>query len=154
MRAIPAVVQRYDPDLPIEEFRTMEQEVELNTFEDRMFSTLTAAFATLATLLAAIGLYGVLAYSVAQRTREIGVRMALGAGSTQVRAMVLRQVGRMVLIGGAIGLAGAIGLGKVAQPLRVAVTGTAVSPPIDATLALLGRDRTLQRLDLAARVAA
>jgi ABC-type antimicrobial peptide transport system permease subunit len=61
---------------------------------------------------------------VAQRTREIGVRMALGAGSSQVRAMVLRQVARMVIIGGVIGLAGAIGLGRVAQSLLFQMTGS------------------------------
>ena len=88
-----------------------------------MISTLSASFAVLATLLAAIGLYGVLAYSVAQRTREIGVRMALGAAASQVRALVLRQVGIMVLIGGVIGLAGAVALGKLAQSMLYQMSG-------------------------------
>ena len=87
--------------------RTMPQQVRENVFLDRMISTLSAAFAVLATLLAAVGLYGVLAYTVAQRTREIGLRMALGAAPGRVRAMVLRQVGVMTLIGGTIGLVGA-----------------------------------------------
>ena len=123
LRAIPAVVRRVDPLLPVEGLRTMPDEIRRNTFEDRMISTLSSAFALLATLLAAVGLYGVLAYSVAQRTREIGVRMALGANAPQVRALVLRQVGRMVLIGGAIGLAGAIALGKVAQSMLYRMSG-------------------------------
>jgi ABC-type antimicrobial peptide transport system permease subunit len=88
-----------------------------------MISTMSAAFAALATLLAAIGLYGVLAYSVAQRTREIGVRMALGADSSRVQLMVLRQVGLMTLVGGVIGIAGAVGLGKGAQSLLYQLEG-------------------------------
>jgi len=102
----------------------MPQEIRDNTAEDRMFTTLSSAFALLATLLAAIGLYGVLAYSVAQRTREIGVRMALGADARRVRGLVVRQVGRMVLIGGVIGLAGAIGLGRVAQSMLFDMSGS------------------------------
>jgi len=88
-----------------------------------MIGTLSASFAMLATLLAAVGLYGVLAYSVAQRTREIGVRMALGANRGNVRAMVLRQVGVMTLIGGVIGVAGAIGLGRAASSLLFQLQG-------------------------------
>jgi ABC-type antimicrobial peptide transport system permease subunit len=88
-----------------------------------MVTTLAASFALLATLLAAIGLYGVLAYSVAQRTREIGVRMALGADASQVRLVVLRQVGRMVLIGGAVGLAAALALSKAAQSMLYQLSG-------------------------------
>jgi ABC-type antimicrobial peptide transport system permease subunit len=85
---------------------------------------LSAAFACLATLLAAVGLYGVLAYTVSQRTREIGLRMALGAAPSRVRAMVMRQVGVMVLVGGAIGLAAAAGLGRLAQSLLFQLQGS------------------------------
>jgi ABC-type antimicrobial peptide transport system permease subunit len=88
-----------------------------------MIGTLTVAFALLATILAAIGLYGVLAYSVAQRTREIGVRMALGADAGRVRGLVLKQVGVMTAVGGAIGIAGAIGLGRAAQSLLYELQG-------------------------------
>ena len=124
LRAIPALIRNIDPMLPVEQLKTMPQEIEWNTFEDRMFGTLSAAFASLATLLAAIGLYGVLAYSVAQRTREIGVRMALGADSRQVRGLVLKQVGMMVLIGGVIGVASAVGLAKAAQAMLFQMSGT------------------------------
>jgi ABC-type antimicrobial peptide transport system permease subunit len=66
----------------------------------------------------------VLAYTVSQRTREIGLRMALGAAPSRVRAMVLRQVGVMVIIGGAIGLAAAVGLGRLAQSLLFQLQGS------------------------------
>ncbi|MCP4658849.1 MAG: FtsX-like permease family protein, partial [bacterium] len=69
----------------------------------------------LATLLAAVGLYGVLAYTVAQRTREFGLRMALGADGGRVRRMVLWQVGKMTLVGGLIGIAFAIAVGTLAR---------------------------------------
>jgi ABC-type antimicrobial peptide transport system permease subunit len=101
----------------------MPEEIRRNTFEDRMFSTLAGSFALLATLLASIGLYGVLAYSVAQRTREIGVRMALGADAGEVRMLVLRQVAVMVCIGGVIGLAGAFGLSIVARSMLYQMSG-------------------------------
>ena len=117
LRAIPGVVRRLDANLPVEELKTMPQQVKENVFMDRMISTFSASFALVATLLAAIGLYGVLAYMVAQRTREIGVRMALGASSGKVRQMVLRQVGLMTLIGGLIGIGGAIALGRGARSL-------------------------------------
>ena len=121
--AITAVVKRLDPNLPIEELETLPEQVRNNTFLDRMMTTLSAAFAILATLLAAIGLYGVLAYTVAQRTREIGLRMALGAAPDRVRGMVLRQVAIMTLVGALVGLAGALGVGKGAQSILFQMTG-------------------------------
>jgi predicted permease len=121
--AITAVVKRLDPNLPIEELETLPDQVRNNTFLDRMMTTLSAAFALLATLLAAIGLYGVLAYTVAQRTREIGLRMALGAAPNRVRSMVLRQVAIMTVVGALVGLAGALGVGKAAQSILFQMTG-------------------------------
>ena len=123
VRTATTVVSRLDPDLPLENLKTLPQQVRENIFLDRMISTLSAAFAALATLLAAVGLYGVLAYTVAQRTREIGVRMALGADTGRVRMMVLRQVGLMTLIGGVIGIAAALALGKFAASLLFGLEG-------------------------------
>jgi len=123
LRAIPAAMKQVDANMPLEELKLMPQQVEENVFFDRMITTLSASFAVLATLLAAVGLYGVLAYSVAQRTREIGVRMALGANGLRVRTMVLVQVGRMALVGGVIGILGAIGIGKSAQSLLYELQG-------------------------------
>jgi predicted permease len=117
------VVKRADPNLPIESLKTLDRQVEENTFLDRMMSTLSTLFAVLATVLAAVGLYGVLAYTVTQRTREIGLRMALGAAPGRVRGMVLRQVGYMTLAGGAIGLLGAYEIGKGAGSLLYEMKG-------------------------------
>jgi predicted permease len=121
--AITAVVKRLDPNLPIEELETLAGQVRNNTYLDRMMTTLSAAFALLATLLAAIGVYGVLAYTVAQRTREIGLRMALGAAPGRVRGMVLRQVAMMTIVGALVGLAGAVGVGTAAHSILFQMTG-------------------------------
>jgi predicted permease len=123
MRTIPAVMARLDPNLPIEDIKMMTQQVRDRVYLDRMISTLSAAFAALATLLAAVGLYGVLAYTEAQRTREIGVRMALGADAVRVHTMVLRQVGRMTLVGGVLGIVGALALEKTARSLLYGLEG-------------------------------
>lgn len=117
LRSVPQTVARLDPTLPVEDLKTMPQQVRENVFLDRMISTLSAAFAILATILAAVGLYGVLAYTVSQRTREIGLRMALGADSGRVRRMILKQVGWMTLIGAVIGVTGAYYLGHAAASL-------------------------------------
>ena len=123
LRTIPALVADLDPALPVTQLTTLPRQVEEAAFEDRVITVLSAAFAGLATLLAAVGLYGVLAYTVAQRTREIGLRMALGADARRVRAMVLGQVGRMTLVAGAVGLAAAFGVGRVAQSLLYEIEG-------------------------------
>jgi predicted permease len=123
LQALPRVVSAVDPNLPVENLRTMPQQVRDNVFLDRMITTLSAGFAVLATLLAAVGLYGVLAYTVAQRTREIGLRMALGAAPGRVRAMVLRQVAVMTAIGGVIGLSAAVWAGRAARAILYQMEG-------------------------------
>jgi len=121
---IPKAIARLDANLPVENLKTLPNQIRENVFLDRFISVLSTAFASLATLLAAIGLYGVLAYTVSQRTREIGLRMALGADPGRVRGMVMRQVGLMTLAGGAIGLAAAVGLGQLAQSLLFQLKGS------------------------------
>ena len=123
MGALPALMARIDPNLPIENLRTLPQQVRENVFLDRFVTTLAASFAGLATLLAAIGLYGVLAYTVAQRTREFGLRMALGADPARVRAIVLRQVMRMTIIGGSVGLGLAVLIGWAVKSLLFEIKG-------------------------------
>ncbi len=123
VKAIPPVMKRLDPNLPVEKLGTFEETVRQNIYSERIISTLSASFAALATLLAAIGLYGVLAYSVAQRTREIGLRMALGAGAARVRRLVLGQVTRMLVFGGIVGLVGALLVGRAAQSLLFGLQG-------------------------------
>ena len=123
LASIHEAVRALDPNLPVENPRTMAQQVRENIFLDRLISTLSASFAALATVLAAIGLYGVLAYTVAQRTREFGLRMALGADGAMVRGLVLGQVLRMTLAGGVVGLALAIGIGRGAQSLLFEIQG-------------------------------
>jgi predicted permease len=124
MTNIPKAIARLDAQLPVEDLRTLPEQVKQNVFLDRFISVLSTAFACLATLLASVGLYGVLAYTVSQRTREFGVRMALGAAPGRVRGMVMRQVGLMTIVGGAIGLAGAIGLGKLSESLLYQLKGS------------------------------
>jgi predicted permease len=97
-------VAALDPNLPVGQMKTMEMQLEENMFAERILSFLAAAFAGLATLLAAVGLYGVLAYNIERRTREIGIRMALGANAYHVRGLVLREVGMMILLGTIAGL--------------------------------------------------
>jgi ABC-type antimicrobial peptide transport system permease subunit len=117
------VVAKLDPNLPVDDLATLPDVIRDNTFLDRMISLLSVGFALLATLLAATGLYGVLAYSVAQRTRELGVRQALGATPRRLRGMVLRQVGWMGLIGGCAGLVLALLLGRAAGSLLYGMSG-------------------------------
>ena len=123
LRSIRETMKAIDPALPIDDLKTLDQQVKENVFLDRFISILSSAFALLATLLASIGLYGVLAYSVAQRTREIGVRMALGADAARVRRLVLGQVAMITTVGGVIGVLGALAIGRGAQSLLFQLKG-------------------------------
>ena len=105
----------------------MQQQVDENLVTERYVAAASTVFAVLATALAGLGLYGVLAYSVAQRSREIGLRIALGAPTGRIRAIVLRQVTRMAMIGIVLGTAGAILLGRAAQSL---LFGVAAGDPL------------------------
>ena len=107
------VVNSLDPNLPIFQMKTIETQMEESLITERLVATLSSGFGALATLLAAIGLYGVMAYIVAQRTREIGVRMALGASSRDVVKLVMRDVFILTGIGIGIGLPAAWGLTRM-----------------------------------------
>jgi predicted permease len=135
--ALAGAVKAIDPTLPVDDLRTMPDQVRENVFLDRFVTQFSTAFALLATLLAAIGLYGMLAYMVTQRTREFGVRMALGAAPARVRGMVLWQVGKMTLIGGAVGFVAAIVIGRVAQSLLFRMNGSDPSVLLAATVVLV-----------------
>jgi predicted permease len=136
MTQVPRVMQELDPNLPVEELRTLEEQVEQNVFMDRFIGIMSTSFAVLATLLASIGLYGVLAYTVSQRTREIGLRMALGAAPARVRLMILRQVGVMTVIGGAIGLLMAVWIARSAEEILFEMKGRDPLVFVAATLTL------------------
>ena len=113
--AIRSAVASLDPNLPVTRLQTMEAQLDSNVANERLLSILTASFAGLATLLAAIGLYGVLAFNVARRTREIGIRMALGASAPQVRGLVVREILFIIGIGLAVGLGAAWFAGRLIQ---------------------------------------
>ena len=134
LRSIPGLVAGIDPNLPVSLLMPLSQVAALNS-PDHIVAVLMASFAALATLLAAVGLYGVLAYAVAQRTRELGLRMALGADAARLRAMVLGQVGRMTLTGGAIGLIAALGVDRV---LRAVLYEIDTPPPVIIATAVAG----------------
>lgn len=136
-RAVEQVLARHDANLPLMNFRTMDEQVEENVFLDRFMSTLAAALAVIATVLAAIGIYGVLSYGVAQRLREIGLRIALGAAPRNVRRMVLRQVGWMAGIGVAIGVSLALLLGQAGSALLYGLSPNDPLVPLVAVGALL-----------------
>ena len=122
MGAIPGIVHRFDPNLPVDDLRTMDEQFDENTTSERIAMTLVSAFAALAALLAGIGLYAVLAYSVSQRVREIGIRMALGARAGDVRLMVLAQSSRITLVATVVGVALAVGLGRLGEAMLFGVT--------------------------------
>ena len=126
--AVTRIMAKLDRNLPVEELRTMDAQVRERAASDRLLAQIAVGFAALSTLLAAVGLYGVLAYSVAQRTPEIGVRLALGADGARIRQMILRHVGGLAVIGVIVGLSASVVLGRFAASLLFRIEGT--DPPV------------------------
>jgi putative ABC transport system permease protein len=124
MNAVRREVQAVDPDQPVFTIRTMQQVMAQQTWPYRVFGSLFAIFAAIALVMSAVGLYAVMAYSVTQRTTEIGVRMALGAEARQVSWLILKRGLWQVALGLAIGLTGAFFLSKVLGSVLVQVTPT------------------------------
>src|SRR5262249_51114276 len=108
--AIREAVRQIDRNLPLSRFMTVNAQAEESLVQERLFARLTTFFGLLALLLVSIGLYGVMAYSVAQRTQEIGVRMALGARAGDVLRLFIRQGMTVAAVGLAMGVAGALAL--------------------------------------------
>jgi predicted permease len=113
--SIRQVVNGLDSNLPVSDMKTLEKQQAESLITERLVASLSTGFGILATLLATIGLYGVMAYMVAQRTREIGIRMALGAASYNVLWLVMKEVLQLVAIGVAIGLPAAWALTRFAK---------------------------------------
>ncbi len=128
------VVHDMDPNLPVYDMRPMKAQVELSLIFDRMVAFLATVFGVLATLLAAVGLYGVMAYSVSRRTREIGLRIALGASNGNVLRLVMREAMLLFAAGAAVALPCAWGLTRL---LRAQLYGVAPSDPLSLALATL-----------------
>jgi len=137
--AVRAAVHEIDPALPIFGMQTMSDTVADSLVRPRFLSLLLGAFSVIALALAAVGIYGVMAYSVSQRTQEIGVRVALGARSSDVMKMVLGQGTKLAAVGVGIGLAGAFALTRVMSTLlfEVSVTDPATFAAVVALLAIV-----------------
>ena len=110
-------LRQINPDLALNHIRTQKQQIDASMQQERMFASLTAGFGVLALALACVGIYGIMAYTVSQRTNEIGIRFALGAARAQIRAMVLREAAWLAAAGVIVGLGSAIFIMRLVQSL-------------------------------------
>jgi len=134
--SIRRVVNNLDPNLPVFQMKTIEAQMQESLITERLVATLSTGFGILATVLAAIGLYGVMAYMVAQRTREIGVRMALGAATTDVIWLVMKDVLLLAGIGITLGLAASWALTRMVKSQLYGIQPNDLMTIIAATLAI------------------
>jgi len=126
-RTVRTKLRERDSDLPFYGSMSMRQYVQQSQWEARLYATMMAVFAAVALVIAALGIHGVMAYTVAQRTREIGIRMALGAARADVQRLVVGQALRMTLLGMGLGLAGALAMTRLMSSLLFHVSPT--DPP-------------------------
>jgi putative ABC transport system permease protein len=124
VETVKRAVADVDPSRPATNFRSVDQYLDQQTQYLRLYILLLGIFGGIAAVLAAIGIYGVMAYAVAERTREIGIRMALGAGSREVLKMVMRHALLLVAIGLTIGLTGSFALTRLIRSGLYGVTAT------------------------------
>jgi putative ABC transport system permease protein len=122
--AMRAEIMALDKDQPVTNIRTLEQLLANSISQPRFYLMLLAFFAAIALLLAAVGLYGVVSYTVRQRTHEIGVRMAFGAQAGDVLRLIIRYGMRLTVIGALIGMAGALALTRMMKTLLFDVSAT------------------------------
>ncbi len=126
-------VKRLDPSLPVYEMKTLARQLDETLLTERLIALLSAGFGLLATLLATIGLYGVMAFAVVRRTKEVGIRMALGAHPDSVIWLVMKEVLLLLAIGLAVGIPAAFGLGRLVSSQLFGIDG---SDPLIAAVAL------------------
>jgi predicted permease len=122
LKEVRGAIAAEDRDLPLIDVRTMTEQVATTVAQERVFAQLTSGFGVLALVLASIGIYGIMAYTVAARTSEIGIRMALGAQAERVLGMVLREVSWMALVGVVLGLGGALMLARLVSAMLYGVS--------------------------------
>ena len=138
MPSLRGVVRDMDRDLPLIDIRTQRQQINSTISQERMFAGLTAAFGMLALALACVGIYGIMAYAVSQRTNEIGIRVALGARRGQVRGMILKEAGWLAGIGVVCGVAVALWLGQLTKAMLYGLQPTDPASLVGGAVLLLG----------------
>ena len=135
--SIREAVRQVDPDLPLMDVSTQAEQIDKNLQQERVFAQAYAMFGALAMLIASIGLFGLMSYSVARRTNEIGIRMALGAESRHVLRLVMSESMTLVLLGIVVGLAAALAAGRLVTALLFGLAATDALSMVAATLVML-----------------
>ena len=132
--AVRRVARDMDPRLALYDVRSQTEQINQSLFQQRLFARLTSFFAALAALIACVGIYGVMAFAIARRTREIGIRAALGASRAEISGMILRETGAMVAVGTAIGVVVALGTSRLISSF---LYGLKPSDPVSIAVAVL-----------------